>query len=289
VREDKVSFHSVRVEPGSELAGIEDIHCQLIAEQELVIVFDDSIKGAALRRLVEFGSKLPYPVKYCALLDYSNSRGAVDMGVLPDLLPGYHPSEAQGLTVEAMMTTPALNALWVVGANPLAGAAFAADHAFIVVHDLFLTETAQRADVVFPSASAYEKSGTVTNVCGEIQQLKPAIRTMGTKPDLEIMGLLAREMGAAATLGPWVPAKVFAEIQSQVPGYNVPLPILSTGGAAQSMPVNGRIPVAEHPELIQSAHDNLFTSGTLGRYSRILNSVLENQHPIALAQSRPPE
>ncbi len=279
VREDKISFHSIRVQPGEELVGVEDIHAQLTTEQELVIVFDDSIKGAALRRLVEIGSALPYPVKYCCLLDYSNSRGAIDMGVLPDLLPGYKPAETQGLTVEAMVTSPELDALWVIGADPLAGAAFSAEHAFIVVQDLFLTETAKRADVVFPSASAYEKNGTVTNVCGEIQQLKPAIRTMGTKPDLEIMGLLAREMGVAATMGPWVADKVFKEIQSEVRGYNVPLPILSTGGAAQSMPVNGRIPVAEHPELIRSAHDNLFTSGTLGRYSRILNSVLENPRP----------
>ncbi len=279
VREDKISFHSIRVQPGEELVGVEDIRAQLTVEEELVIVFDDSIKGAALRRLVEIGSALPYPVKYCCLLDYSNSRGAIDMGVLPDLLPGYKPAETPGLTVEAMVTSPELDALWVIGADPLAGAAFSAEHAFIVVQDLFLTETAKRADVVFPSASAYEKSGTVTNVCGEIQQLKPAIRTMGTKPDLEIMGLLAREMGVAATMGPWVAGKVFQEIQSEVRGYNVPLPILSTGGAAQSMPVNGRIPVAEHPELIRSAHDNLFTSGTLGRYSRILNSVLENPRP----------
>ena len=279
VREDKISFHSIRVQPGEELVGVEDIRAQLTVEEELVIVFDDSIKGAALRRLVEIGSALPYPVKYCCLLDYSNSRGAIDMGVLPDLLPGYKPAETPGLTVEAMVTSPELDALWVIGADPLAGAAFSAEHAFIVVQDLFLTETAKRADVVFPSASAYEKNGTVTNVCGEIQQLKPAIRTMGTKPDLEIMGLLAREMGVAATMGPWVAGKVFQEIQSEVRGYNVPLPILSTGGAAQSMPVNGRIPVAEHPELIRSAHDNLFTSGTLGRYSRILNSVLENPRP----------
>lgn len=279
VREDKISFHSIRVQPGEELVGVEDIRVQLTVEEELVIVFDDSIKGAALRRLVEIGSALPYPVKYCCLLDYSNSRGAIDMGVLPDLLPGYKPAETPGLTVEAMVTSPELDALWVIGADPLAGAAFSAEHAFIVVQDLFLTETAKRADVVFPSASAYEKNGTVTNVCGEIQQLKPAIRTMGTKPDLEIMGLLAREMGVAATMGPWVAGKVFQEIQSEVRGYNVPLPILSTGGAAQSMPVNGRIPVAEHPELIRSAHDNLFTSGTLGRYSRILNSVLENPRP----------
>jgi NADH-quinone oxidoreductase subunit G len=43
--------------------------------------------------------------------------------------------------------------------------------------------------------------------------------------------------------------------------------------------VNGRITVDSHPELIESAQDTLFTSGTLGRYSRILNSVLEHSRP----------
>ena len=44
---------------------------------------------------------------------------------------------------------------------------------------MFLTETAQRADVVFPAASAYEKNGTVTNVCGEVQRLKAGLKVMG--------------------------------------------------------------------------------------------------------------
>jgi len=279
VREDKVAFKSIRVQPGDELVGVEDLRAQLIVETELAIVFDDSIKGDALRRLVDYGSSLPYPVKYCCLLDYSNSRGAVDMGVLPDLLPGYQVAREPGLTLEAMVTSPVLDALWVVGSDPLAGAPFAAEHAFIVVHDLFLTETAKRADVVFPSASAYEKSGTVTNVCGEVQQLTPAVRIMGTKPDLEIMGLLAKEMGLAPVMGPWTPEKVLAEIRGAVRGYDLPAAVLSTGGAVRTMPVNGRIPVAAHPELIQSAHDNLFTSGTLGRYSKVLNSVLEHPRP----------
>ena len=47
-------------------------------------------------------------------------------------------------------------------------------------------ETAQRADVIFPAASAYEKNGTVTNVCGEVQQLKAGLKVMGAKSDLEI-------------------------------------------------------------------------------------------------------
>ncbi len=96
---------------------------------------------------------------------------------------------------------------------------------------------------------------------------------MGTKPDLEILGLLAKEMGV--NLGIWSPDKVFEEIRKNVRGYNIPLPIVATGGAAQTAPVNGRVPVSSRPELIQSARDTLFTSGTLGRYSKTLNAVLE--------------
>ena len=75
---------------------------------------------------------------------------------------------------------------------------------------MFLTETAQQADVVLPAACAYEKNGTVTNVSGEVQRLKRAINTMGAKPDLEIMGFIAREMGVAAALGPWIARRTYS-------------------------------------------------------------------------------
>jgi NADH-quinone oxidoreductase subunit G len=136
-----------------------------------------------------------------------------------------------------------------------------------------MTETASRADILFPAASAYEKHGTVTNVCGEVQRLKGGVQVMGAKPDLEILGLLSKEMGV--NLGMWSADKVFEEIRKNVHGYNVPLPVLATGGAAQTTPVNGRVPVSSRPELIQSARDTLFTSGTLGRYCKKLNSTLE--------------
>jgi NADH-quinone oxidoreductase subunit G len=146
-----------------------------------------------------------------------------------------------------------------------------------VVQDLFLTETAQQADVVLPAASAYEKNGTVTNTSGEVQRLTRAINTMGAKTDLEIMGFLAREMGAAAVLGPWVPETVWAEIRHSVRGYDLPMPAIAAGGAAQTVPLNGRIPIELRPDLVQSDHNGLFTSGTLGRYSKVLNSVVENR------------
>jgi NADH-quinone oxidoreductase subunit G len=142
---------------------------------------------------------------------------------------------------------------------------------------MFLTETAQLADVVLPAASAYEKNGTVTNGTGEVQRLKRGINTMGAKPDLEIMGFIAREMGVAAALGPWTPDVVFEQIRKTVRGYQVPLPVVATGGAAQTMPLNGRIPVESRPDLVRSDHNGLFDSGTLGRYSKVLHSVVESR------------
>jgi NADH-quinone oxidoreductase subunit G len=278
VREDAYATVVLRAEPGMELAAIESLGGKLRQEPDLVIVYGDAIKGDALRRLVEFGSSLGVPLRYVPLVDYSNSRGAVDMGLMPELLPGFQPSGQPGLTVSEMLAPGNLDVLWVIGANPLKDAALRASNTFLVVQEMFLTETAQAADVVLPAASAYEKNGTVTNVCGEVQRLRQAAQTMGAKPDLEIIGLLAKEMGAAREMGPWLPDVVFEEIRKTVRGYSVAVATIATGGAAQTMPVNGRIAVESRADLVRSAHDNLFTSGTLGRYSKMLNSVLERRH-----------
>src|SRR5436305_4964564 len=153
-----------------------------------------------------------------------------------------------------MLESPDLDALWIVGANPVAPKS---NHAFVVVQDMFLTEIGERASVVFPSASAYEKDGTVTNVTGEVQKRKRALKTMGTRPDLEIFGLLAKEMGVSG-LPQATPEAVFEIIRKTVAGYNVSLPVINTGGAAQAMPLNGRVPATAAPELIQSSRDTLF-------------------------------
>jgi NADH-quinone oxidoreductase subunit G len=262
VREDQQSTASVRVQKGGELAGVESLRDKLKGEADLVILFGDAIQGESLRKLIAFGDSLGIPVKYVCLVDYSNSRGAFDMGLVP---------KDGGMSREQMLASADLDVLWVVGANPLKSAALASTKAFVVVQDMFMTETAQRADVVLPAASAYEKSGTVTNVCGEVQKLKSAIKVMGAKTDLEISGLIAKEMGL--NLGIWLPEKMLEEIRQNVRGYNVPLPVLTTGGAASTMPLNGR--VAALPGSVSSAGDTLFTSGTLSRYSKILNSVME--------------
>ncbi|MDE3164268.1 MAG: molybdopterin-dependent oxidoreductase, partial [Acidobacteriota bacterium] len=256
-------------------AALEMLREKLQGEPEVVILFDDSFRGDDVRKLVDFAESLGTAVKFICLVDYANSRGAIDMGLTPELLPGYQPSGQKGMTA-AEMAAAGLDVLWVVGANPLDGG-MQRKAGFLVVQDLFLTETAQQADVVLPAASAYEKNGTVTNTAGEVQRLTRAVNTMGAKPDLEIMGFIAREMGVAAALGPWVPETVFAEIRQNVRGYSVPAPVLATGGAAPTMPLNGRIPVEQRPDLVKSDHNGLFASGTLGRYSKVLNSVIESR------------
>ncbi len=276
VREDNYGT-SVRAELGSEFDVLETLRDRLARDEELVILFGAAIKGDRIRQLVAFGDSLGIPVKYVCLVDYSNSRGASDMGLLPDLLPGYTSVRdaglEPGLNLDQMLSAADLDVLWVVGANPLARHSLASDHAFVVVQDLFLTETARRADVVLPAASAYEKNGTVTNVCGDVQKLSRGPKTMGAKPDLEIFALLAKELQAG--LGPIRPGAVFEEIRRSVRGYNLPFGVVETGGAAATAPLNGRVEFQAQPELIRSDGNTLFTSGTLGRYSTMLNAVLE--------------
>ena len=99
---------------------------------------------------------------------------------------------------------------------------------------MFLTETAQQADIVFPAASAYEKDGTVTNTSGEVQLLRKAGEVMGTRSDFDLLRILSHQLEKLAHGKAFHyknPAAVFEEIRKTVPGYNVQPAGLLTGGA----------------------------------------------------------
>jgi NADH-quinone oxidoreductase subunit G len=184
-------------------------------EESLLIIFGQEFRGEQITALVAWGLKRGN-VRFAFLGDHSNSRGAADMGLLPDLLPGYVPVTKAGAFVEEYAGMPAtagknarefldaaaqgqLGALLVVGDNPVARLGLAPDalrKTFLIVHDLFLTETAQQADVVFPAASLYEKTGTMTNTYGDVQLAKKAADRPGVRPDFEIIVRLASTMGA---------------------------------------------------------------------------------------------
>jgi formate dehydrogenase alpha subunit len=158
------------------------------------------------------------------ILTDNNSQGAADMGVLPDLLPGHLPvsdpvnrdafSEAwntrlpehPGLGTSEMLSAAVkrdFRALYVMGADPIAEfpdadlarkALDALD--FLVVQDIFLTETAKLADVVLPAKCYAEKDGTFTSVERRVQRIFQAIPTVGpVQADWHAISKLADLMG----------------------------------------------------------------------------------------------
>ena len=310
---------------------------QLRGEQGLVIIFGAEVYGAGVQAMTKFAASIP-GAKLICLADYANSRGAADMGLYPDLLPGYFPvtdgskfreewgtlPQRPGLNLAQMLDAAKsgeLKALYVVGANPVGrldvGPA-TLKNTFLVVQDMFLTEAATLAEVVLPAANAYEKSGTFTNTCGDLQILKKAGEVTTTKPDFEMIVRIADAMGfdvhklvpfghgTHADMGqsrgaqsgeadrhsvwleahglepkmnPFDPTAMLDEIQRLVPGYDVSRIELLAGNDQHTNMEEMGPGAAQPPELIVPANNDLFSSGTLGRYSNTLNSVIENKHP----------
>jgi NADH-quinone oxidoreductase subunit G len=127
-----------------------------------------------------------------------------------------------------------------------------------------------------PATSFAEKSGTVTNTCGQVQILKKTMRKAGTRSDLEILLTLARMMGRGWTYR--TADDVLREIIAKVPGYAIALPNLLVGRAVMTQP-SGTPPALASNDLVFSSRDSLFTSGTVSRYSWALNSVDEAKRP----------
>jgi NADH-quinone oxidoreductase subunit G len=262
----------------------------LDAVSDVAIVFGSEVSGSTIHDLVGFGSKLHGKVRYMALGDYANSRGTADMGVLPDRGLGYSKISKSGLTTPQMVEAAQngkLKALYVVGANPLAhfgnpGKGRGLTE-LLIVHELFMTETAKHADIVFPAASAYEKDGTVTNTSGEVQLLRKAAEVMGPRTDFDLLRILSHQLekqGLGKAFHYKNPGAVFEEIRKTVPGYDLELTGLLTGGAESAhveVKRNGSAPYDVAVGLIRSAQDTLFTSGTLTRFLHTIESVPEAQ------------
>jgi NADH-quinone oxidoreductase chain G len=308
----------------------------LRAEPKLLIIFGSEYRGRDIDALVNFGMALPHATFAC-LGDYVNSRGAADMGLLPSLLPGYVAVEKPGAFAEEygdkLPSAPGLDlvemfdaaergelaALYVVGANPVSRYGIdpaALKNTFLVVQDMFLTETALLADVVLPASNLYEKAGTVTNTYGDQQLVKKAGDRAGVRSDFELMVRLADSIGADAKklvpfgrgvhadmgqtrgaqsgeadrhsvwlaaqnlepkLSPFDPFAILDEIQRLVPGYQVSRLELLAGNDVHVQSSLVQIEAApERHSLIMPAEDTLFTSGTLGRYSKALQAVMES-------------
>jgi len=181
------------------------------------------------------------------LIGQSNMQGACDMGVLPDYYSGYQSIKDEqnvakfekvwnlklptdlGLSFMEMLKEARqgkIKAMYIVGENVLLSAPninkareALSNLEFLVVQDMFLTETAQLASVVLPSASFAEKDGTFTSTERRVQRIRKCIEPLGdTKPDWQILSELAQRAGYRE-MNYKTPKEIMEEIASLTPIY----------------------------------------------------------------------
>lgn len=177
----------------------------------------------------------------------NNVQGACDMGGLPNVFPGYQQvtDDAVRAKFEQAWKVPLpvkpgltlteaverarrgeIKALFVVGENPMMSDPdlHHVEEAlekleFLVVQDIFLSETAEYADVVLPSACFAEKDGTFTNTERRVQRVRKAVEPPGqARADWEIICDLAARMGYPMSYGS--PEEIFEEMRRLTPSYS---------------------------------------------------------------------
>lgn len=223
------------------------------------------------------------------LRGHNNVQGACDMGALPNVLPGYQRPEVAevkekfekewgaklpekpGLSVVETLQAAKegkVKGMYIMGENPALSdpdithvieALESLD--FLVVQDIFLSETAELADVVLPAVSFAEKDGTFTNTERRVQRVRKAIEPIGqAKPDWQIITELATKMGYPMAYES--PKQIMEEIARLTPIY---------GGISYDRLENGGLQWPclhqEHPGT-KFLHQDKFTRG-LGRFTAV--------------------
>ena len=249
----------------------------------------------------------------------NNVQGACDMGGLPNVYTAYQPviNEAVqakfieawgsagplkvGLTVTDMINKAhhgELKALYIMGENPMVSdpdikhvqkALETAE--FVVVQDIFPTETAALADVVLPGVTFAEKDGTFTNTDRRVQLIRQAIPPVGSaRADWRIVADLAQRMDGAprtARFGGWEydsPAAIMDEIAALTPSYGG----VSFRRLEQCGDLQWPVPTAEHPGTAY-LHRGKFSRG-LGKLSAIQfkepAELPDEEYPLILTTGR---
>lgn len=254
----------------------------------------------------------------------NNVQGACDMGGLPNVYPGYQRvtdpaiqekfekawgvslSNQIGLTVTEMLKAAEegqVRCLYIIGENPMVSdpdlnhVRYSLERTeFVVVQDLFFTETCQFADVIFPAASFAEKEGTFTNTERRIQRVRKAIEPPGeAQTDSWITIELARRMLALGAVTPHPEARysgwdydtidqVMSEINQLTPIYaGVNYRRLEEGQQLQ-----WPVPDENHPGT-PILHVGRFSRG-LGRFAAVDHvppaELPDDEYPLMLTTGR---
>ena len=241
----------------------------------------------------------------------NNVQGACDLGALPNVYSGYQAvtdpavrekfeaawgcelNPSAGLTLPEMfgaMAKGQIKATYLIGENSVLSDADVTHVKeslealeFFVVQDIFLTETAQLADVVLPGVSFAEKDGTFTNTERRVQRVRQAIEPLGdSMPDWLITCQIARKIGAKG-FDFEDPSQIMDEIARLTP---------SLGGISYSRLEGGGLqwpcPTAEHPGT-PILHSQVFTRGK-GRFTPVEYKppmeLPDDEYPLILTSER---
>ncbi len=243
----------------------------------------------------------------------NNVQGACDMGALPNVYPGYQGvtetilkekfetawgcrlSSVPGLTLTEIIPAAyegKIKAMYLIGENPslsdpdITHVQEALEKLeFLVVQDIFLSETAKFADVILPAASFAEKDGTFTNTERRVQRIRKAIEPIGnSRPDWWITCQIARRMGAKGfEFGH--PSQIMDEIVNLTPSY---------GGISYSRLDDGGLQwpcrTSDHPGT-PTLHTQMFTTrGGRGRFIPLeykpAMELPDDDYPLLLTTGR---
>ncbi len=240
----------------------------------------------------------------------NNVQGACDLGGLPVVYTGYQKvgdekvtekfskawgvelNDKPGLAVTEMMKAAGkdLKALYVMGENPMLTDANLGHVEeglesldFLVVQDIFLTETAEKADVVLPAASFAEKDGTNTNSERRVQRVRKAVEPVGdSKADWEIVMDLSNKMGYEMKYES--AEDVMKEIQELTPSYKgISYERIENGG------LQWPCPTEEHPGTKYLHKDGNFARGK-GKFMPIQYKPsaesVDEEYPFLLTTGR---
>ncbi len=240
----------------------------------------------------------------------NNVQGACDMGALPNVYPGYQNvtsaaarvkfeeawgrplNEKLGYTIPDMFDAAVkkeLKAMYIMGEDPVLTDADAnhVRHAlesldFLVVQDIFMSETAKLADVILPGASFAEKTGTFTNTERRVQMVNKAIEPIGnSKADWEIICAVANRLGGAFTYES--PEAVMKEVAALTPQYGG-ITYARLGNKGLQWPV----PTAEHPGT-KFLHEGKFSRGK-GLFMvidyKLPDELPDEEYPLLLSSGR---
>ncbi len=306
---------SDRYSGGMDIDGIHELQESLMESSSTSIVFGmDLVQRLSGHRSIFAAAGLTYllEARLYLLSDKPNEQGLIDVGCLPDMLPGGRPlnihdfkskfetewgssiPEEDGLTLLEMIEgakDSKIKALYIMGDNPvfnLPDASSIEDALksldFLVVQDIFLSETARLADVVLPALGWTEKSGTYTNLERRIQFQEKAVNGTGGMEDWKILAEVSGKMGykmaygdaedimdEIAKVSPLYRDLTYREIkkgQCLWPYHGEPL-----RGEIHEQPVMSDEAEDYRSELYISLEKPLFHSGTLSRRSPALMKI----------------